>query len=175
MLVRIKIKDFEILNDSSLIWTCVEPTILKIRGKNFVVKSEAYSQLNTGQRALLMFQILYGHTSTGVEEFYAHQSYLLSNKKVWSQMKNGMQYFEDSDMLKILEQMDNLFQRLETEAFNENREQQNASIADLDRKVELSESINLINKSLREILPFTIIRVATYIRNHTDEFVEFID
>ena len=75
MLVRIKLKDFETLNASALIWTCIEPTIHKIRGKNFVVKSEAYSQLNAGQRALLMFQILYGPTSTGVGEFYAHKSY----------------------------------------------------------------------------------------------------
>lgn len=54
-----------------------EPTIQQVRGKNFVVKSEVYSHLTTGKRALLMFQMLYGHTSKGVEEFYSHLSYLL--------------------------------------------------------------------------------------------------
>jgi hypothetical protein len=156
MLVTVKRKDFEALNDILLIWKCIEPTIQQIRGKNFVVKSEVYSHLTSGQRALLMFQMLYGHTSNGVEEFYTHQSYLLSNKGVWSQLKKGMQYFGDLDMVQILERMDIVYQSLKTEEFKESAEQKNASFTGIDKNVELSVSISTLNKSLRDTLPITI-------------------
>jgi hypothetical protein len=175
MLVTVKRKDFEALNDVSLIWTCIEPTIQQIRGKNFAIKSEAYSHLNTGQRALLMFQMLYGHTSKGVEEFYSHLSYLLSNKGVWAQLKKGIQYFGDYDMMQILEKMGIGFQSLETKEFKESAEQHNGLAPGIDKNAELSASMNLLNKSLSDTLPLTIQLVATYIRNHADEFVQIND
>jgi len=161
MLKTAKRKDFEVLNDIALIWCCIEPTIEKIRGKNFTIKSEFYSQLNPGQRALLMVQMLYGHTSTGVEEFYSHQSYLLSNRGVWSQLKKGLQYFGDFTMVRILEKMDIVFQSLKTEEFEEN--------------AELTATMSLLNQSLRDALPLTLKLVAAYIRNNAEEFVQFID
>jgi hypothetical protein len=172
MLVAIKRKDFEKLDDISLIWACIEPTIQKVRGRNFTIKSEVYLQLNDGQKALLMFQVLYGHTLHGIEEFYSHLSYLLSNKGMWSQLKIGMRYFGDLNMMQIIEKMEIDFQSLKTEDFDETTEQHNALI---DINAELSSSINLINKSFFEALPTTIEIVAAYIRNNTDEFVEFTD
>lgn len=158
MVVTVNRKDFEALNDVSLIWTCIEPAMQQARGKNFVVKSEVYSHLTTGQRALFMVQMLCGHISGGVEEFYSHLSYLLSNNGVWSQLKKGMQYFGDSDMVQILEKMDMVYQSLKTEEFKESTEQ-----------------YNVLNKSLGAALPLTINRVAAYIRDNEDEFVQFVD
>ncbi|MHB8061929.1 MAG: hypothetical protein ACYDG2_04725 [Ruminiclostridium sp.] len=175
MLVTVKRNEFEALNDVSLIWTCIEPTIQQIRGKNFVVKSEAYSHLTTGQRALLMFQMLYGHTSKGVEEFYFNLSYLLINEGVWSQLKKGMQYFEDYDMVQVLEKMDIVFQSQKTEEFEKSAEQHKVLIADTDKNAELSASMSLLNKSLSDTLPLSIKLVATYIRDNADEFVQFSD
>lgn len=175
MLVTVKQKDFEEWNDTLLIWKCIEPTILQIRGKNFTIKSEAYAHLTAGQRALLMFQMLYGHTSNGVEEFYSHQSYLLSNQGVWSQQKKGMQYFGDDDMVQLLEKMETVYQSLKTEEFKESIEQHNVPIIGNDKGVELSETMSLLNKSLRDTLPLTIKRVTAYIRNNVDEFVQFIE
>ena len=172
MLVKIRRNDFEVLNDVSLIWACIEPTIQLIRGKNFIVKSEVYAHLTTGQQALLMFQVLYGHTTKGIEEFYSHLSYLLSNKGVWSQLKNGMQYFGDYEMLHILEKMDGIFQSLKTEKFIEAVEQHNVLIA---KNPELSASMIILNQSLSDVFPSSIKRVATYIRKNPDEFVQIID
>ncbi len=175
MLITVKRKDFEALNDVSLIWTCIEPAIQQVRGKNFAVKSEVHAHLTAGQRALLMVQMLYGHTSKGVEEFYSHLSYLLSNKGVWSQLKKGIQYFGDYDMVQILEKMDMVFQRLNTEEFKDSEEQHTILITDIDKNAELSASMSFLNKSLSDTLPLTIKLVATYIRNNADEFVQFID
>jgi hypothetical protein len=174
-LITVKRKDFESLNDVSLIWTCIQPAIQQVRGKNFAVKSEVYAHLTSGQRALLMFQVLYGHTSKGIEEFYSNLSYLLSNKGVWSQLKKGMQYFGDYDMVQILEKMDIVFQSIKTEEFKESAEQHNVLIARIDKNAELSASMSLLNKSLSDTLPLTIKLVATYIRDNVDEFVQFID
>jgi hypothetical protein len=175
MLVTVKQKDFEEWNDTLLIWKCIEPTILQIRGKNFTIKSEAYSHLTAGQRALLMFQMLYGHTSTGIEDFFSHQSYLLSNQGVWSQQEKGMQYFGDCDMVQLLERMEAVYLSLTTEEFKANVEQHNVPITGIDKGVELSETLSLLNKSLRDTLPLTIKRVAAYIRNNVDEFVQIIE
>jgi len=105
MLVTMKRNDFGALDGIPLIWACIEPTIQKIRGKNSTIKSDVYSQLTDGQQALLMFQILYGHTLHGVEEFFFYQSYMLSNKGTWSQMVNGMNYFGASDMVRFLDEL----------------------------------------------------------------------
>ena len=105
MLVTMKRNDFGALDGIPLIWACIEPTIQKIRGKNSTIKSDVYSQLTDGQQALLMFQILYGHTLHGVEDFFFYQSYMLSNKGTWSQMVNGMNYFGASDMVRFLDEL----------------------------------------------------------------------
>ncbi len=167
MFITVKRKDFETLNDVSLIWTCIEPAILQARGKSFTIKSEVFANLTAGQRALFMFQVLYGHISKGVEEFYSHLSYLLSNKGVWLQLIEGMKYFRDYDMVKILEKMDLVFKEI--------AQQHNALIVSIDKNTELSASMSLINRSLSDTLPSTIKLVATYIRDNTDEFVEVVD
>lgn len=69
MLAEIERKSFFSMDDRSLIWVCAEPTIRQIRGKDLAIKSEAYGTLNKGQQALLMFQILAGHSTYGVAEF----------------------------------------------------------------------------------------------------------
>ncbi len=172
MLVTVKRKDFEVMNDISLIWTCIEPTIQQIRGKNFEIKSKAYASLNLGQRSLLMFQMLYGHTSNGAEEFYTHQYYLLSNEGVWSQLKKGMQYFGDYDMMFILEKMEMDFKSQKTEEYINAVEQPSILF---NKYTELSSSKSNLNKLLRDAFPSSIKLVATYIRNNTGEFVQFID
>lgn len=166
MLVTGKQKDFEALDDVSLIWTCIAPAMQQARGKNFAVKSEAYSHLTIGQRALFMFQVMYGHTTKGIEEFYSNLAYLLSNKDVWSQLKKGMQYFGDHNMMQIVERM---------EVLRESAEQDIILTAGFDRNIELYSAISLINKSFSDTLLRTIRRVAAYIRDNPDEFVKITD
>ncbi len=175
MLTTVTRKDLEALNDVSLIWTCIGPVIQQVRGKNFTIKSEAYAHLAPGQRALFMFQVLYGHTSNGVEEFYLHQSYLLSQKGVWSQLQKGMKYFKDYAMVRVLEKMETVFQSLQTEEFKENAEQYNALVTEIDKDVELSALMRCLNESFRDALPLSIKLVAAYIRDHAEEFVQFSD
>lgn len=160
-MITVKREDFEILEDDALIWTCIGPTILNIRGRNFSVKSEEYALLNPGQRALLMFRVLYGHSSNGVGELYSHLAYLLVNPGVWSQLKNGVTFFGDDDMAQIIEKMETIYQGQKEGVFEKN--------------AEVSESLNDLNQALRETLPLSVKLVASYIRSHAEEFVQIVD
>lgn len=168
-------QEFNAYDDTMLIWTCIKPVILLIRGKNFSIKSEVYTRMTTAQRALLMFQMLYGHTSEGVIEFYTHLSYLLSNNGVWMQLKKAMQYFGDDDMLNLLNEMDIVFQSLNAKEFHENAEQYNSNMEGVQNNSALFASLGELDTALHHALPSTIQRVSTYIRNHPDEFVRFQD
>jgi hypothetical protein len=170
MLVTVKRKDFEALNDISLIWACIEPTIQKVRGKSFTIKSEVYSQLNDGQKALLMFQILYGHTLHGVEEFYCHLSYLLSNKGMWSQLKKGMLYFRAYDMIRLLDEMNTMYDNLKTGEFSKDEELRNGYFGEIEK-----DSLSRLDALLNEILPSTISLVSSHIRSNPEQFVNFTD
>lgn len=173
MLIIMKRRLFYSLDDASLIWTCIEPTIQQIQGKNFAVKSEVSTHLTAGQRALLMFQMLYGHTHNGVAEFYYHVSYLLSKKGVWSEMKNGMQYFRDYSMMQLLGEMEEVYHALE-----ENNLKGSLELLDVNNLIKdskLQEVISRHDKMLFEILPQTQKLVSAYIRNNPCEFVQFED
>lgn len=119
MLVTMKQQVFGSLDDDSLIWACIEPTIQKIRGKDFSVKGNVYTELSVGQRALLMFQIIYGHTSNGITEFYCLVPYLPSGRGIWQELKKGMQYFGSYSMLKLLGEMERDYYALEEKSLAE--------------------------------------------------------
>lgn len=170
MLVAIKRKDFAALDGTALIWVCIEPTILKIRGKDFPAKADVYSQLTSGQRALLMFQILYGHTLRGVEELLFCLSYILSNQSIWSQMINGMKYFGASDMVRFLDVLYTIYER-----FRDDIEQHRLKFGKTWTDAELSVSLSNLDALLRESVPATISLISSYIHDHAEQFVKFDD
>ncbi len=157
MLITMTREAFEGLDDMPLIWACIEPTIRQIRGKNPSVKLDAYAGLTKGQQALLMFQILYGHTLQGVESFFLYQSYMLTEKGAWPQMESGMRYFGASEMARFLDEM-----RAGYEEYEKNPKDA-ASLAALEG----------LDARLRENLPAAIRLIGAYIRAHAEEFVDF--
>ena len=170
ILASIKQKDFEALNGIPLIWTCIEPTIQKVRGKNALIKLDAYSQLTKGQQALLMFQVLYGHTLHGVEEFFFHLSYMLSTKGTWSQMINGMKYYEANDMVNFLDEMYALYEK-----FREDAEQNKVRFGNVEKNTPLFLSLSTLNTMLNDILPSAIELVCSHIKSNPEQYVQFID
>jgi len=148
---------FDSLDDRQLIWTCIEPTIDEIRGRDYATKAEAYIQLNPGQQALLMFQVLYGHTTHGAAEFYNHLAYLLPNQGVWSALKNGIQYFEDNELLRLLGEMEKVYHQIE----------KGTAIGTPD----LQTMINNLDKAIGEQIPKTLKAVGDYIKEHPSDFV----
>jgi hypothetical protein len=150
MLGMIDRQVFDSLEENALIWACIHPLIHEIRGKDPIIKTEVYSSLTKGQRALLMFQILYGHTSGGAAEFFQMED-LLSIKGIWNELKKSMQYFGDDAMLSLLSEIE--------KAYTSGNTGRN--------------SINAIDRKLQVRLPESIKLICSYIRSNPGEFVRF--
>ncbi len=147
MLTSMNRETFGRMDDESLIWACIEPTIRQIRGKNHSVKFEAYEGLTEGQRALLMFQIMYGHSKSGVTEFYAIVPHLPSGNGIWVELKKSMRYFGDLSMLQLL--------------------------SELEGDYGPRSSVDKNNALFFEALPAAIRKIAAYIRDNPSEFISF--
>lgn len=162
MLVEMKREEFTGQDDASLIWACIEPTIRQIRGKSLAVKAEASARLNDAQQALLMFQVLYGHTSSGADEFFAGQSYMLAKEGVWKQFKGSAEFFRDEPLLRLLCEMEVYYFRGNNAPVSPDNEDRPAGIVRLDA-------------ALSEVLPVSVRRVGAYILENPGMFVQFSD
>lgn len=169
-MVIVKRHVFNSLDDASLIWTCIEPTIKQIRGRSFEIKLDVSNRLNNGQQALLMFQMLYGHTVNGVKEFFGNLSYLLSKKGVWSQLKNGIRYFGDYGLLNLLDEMEEAYNKFIENNGMEDSEGLEINATGIDS--DIHKTINSLDKRFYEILPATIKLIGSYIRNYPNEFLQ---
>jgi len=173
MLVMMKRKVFDSLDNAALESACVEPTLQRLHaGISPAVKSQVLAQLTAGQKAQFMFRVLYAHLGNSVVDFYCWVSYLLAEARTWSGVKGGLRYFGDDAMLRLLE---------ETESFLEVRNRQgdagwrDAFPQDLDDDAELLASVSRLNATFHEIAPATLKLIGAYIRNNPGEFVQFDD
>ncbi len=166
MTVRMKQKDYEALDGIPLIWACIEPVIRQVRGRSFETKTGVYAQLTSGQQALLMFQILYGHTVNGVQEFLMYQSYMLQNKGTWAQMHNAMEVFGAFDMLRFLDELAAVY-----EEHRDAIEQYKVQAACVPEDAPLSVPLGKLDARLREVFPAAVALVCTYIRDNAEQFV----
>jgi hypothetical protein len=175
MLVTMKRLLFDSLDDVELGKTCIEPTIQEIRGKDLTVKARVYAQLTIGQRALLMFWVLYGHSQNGVTQFYCEVDYLLSQAEMWSELKAGMRFFGDVAMLGLLEEMERVYRVLESRISHDSTTRRNVSAEDIGDDAELHTSVCRLDARYHEIAPATLKRVCTYIRNNPGAFMQIED
>lgn len=152
---------FNALNDKEVVWACIGPYIDDIRGRDFETKKAAYLQLTPGLQALLAFQILYGHTSHGVQEFYDHLAYLLPHTGVWSILRSGIEYFGDHALSHLLAEMEDLYRQMEKGTH-------------IDAP-ELEIVINKLNRSLHEQIPISLKTLGDHIRQHPADFVVIKD
>lgn len=148
-----KPNDFAMFSDSELIWLCVEPIILKTRGRSPEIKAQVFSQLSAGQRSLFIFQVLYGHAGHGIAAFFQHIGYLTDTLDIWSALKAAMRYFEDIEMLTLIEKMESAYPSMPEQSGD------TALLHELDEAYK-----DRIEESLQ--------RIGAYIRNHPAEFLQ---
>jgi hypothetical protein len=169
MLVIIGRKEFASFDNAELGWTCIEPTLLQIRGRNSTIKSQVYSQLTRGQQALLMFRVLYDHARNSETEFYCWISSLLSQSSTWSEIIVGLKYFGDEKMLQFLDEVE-YFLKDNTEG-----KCNNALPQDLENDSQLSTVVERFYLLFGQIAFETLNLVGTYIRNNPEEYVRLED
>jgi hypothetical protein len=170
---------FDSPDDAALAWACIEPTIQQIRGKSPTVKARAYEQLTPGQRSLLMFWILRGHTQNGVAQFYDEVGHLLPQLDVWSALKAALSYFGDETMLRVVEEMERVHWAWPTRSGSERTGWPSpgrpSGTGGSGSDPELLETLDRLSAGLLEALPATVRRIGVYIREHPGEFVELRD
>jgi len=164
-----KLKPEELKYDN-LAWICIMPTILTIQGKSMEIKADVYHhQLNNGQKGLYMFYSYHNHTKS-IFEFYWFAFYFMSEVKSWIGLKKGMSYFKDEAILSIYEELETL---IEKKHKRPDGTWAQASPSDIEKDKELFASINKLYIRYNTLVPNTIKHMNAYIRNHTEEFIEF--
>lgn len=143
------------LDDEKLVWIFVEPIICKARGKDPSIKAQVYMPLKDGQRALFMFQVLYGHAANGIFQFFSQISYLADRLDIWSALKSAMNYFDDIEMLSLVEKMETAYFALSSQDKN-------------------TPALDELDKFYNEIIPQTLKRIGACIRKNPEEFCDTI-
>lgn len=146
-----ELKEIKSLPDTELIWHCIEPIINQPRAKDIRTKMDVYKNLSESKRALFMFQVLYGHASNGMKEFFAQISYLAEVMDIWSAFKSAFNYLGDEKMSCIIDNIQ--------DAYYKSKQDINFSFHELDilYKDQIDKSIKL---------------AADYIRNNLSLFAD---
>ncbi|MFD1776140.1 hypothetical protein [Paenibacillus rhizophilus] len=163
-------REFDSLEDERLGWACMETTFNQIRAKDMSVKAKVISELSEGQRALCMFKVFYGHAKNSDMEYYGWISHLLQNPDMWSGVMNGLSFFGDTGMLRLLEETKEI---LETRNRRLGLEWTDAVITDLDHDIELNAEVKRLYRQFQQISPESLKAIAAHIRANADEFVRF--
>ena len=167
-------KEFGTMDDSSLIWACVEPIIAMVRGRDHAVKESTYAQLTAAQKALMMFQVLRGHSSDGLEEFFRLVPHLPSREGIWRELRKTMTYFGDDAFAQLLGEIEADYRAiLRTGMVAGTDEPYNAG--KLMDGPELIETVRKHDRSLREAILRAEALIAARIRSDWAEFLELQD
>ena len=93
---------FQALNIKELSWECIKPVVMQIRGKNHSIKSNAYLQLNNGQKSLFSFHVYYNHAIKSPDDFYYWTNHFIE-LNFFNEIINGAKYFGDEPFLSLLQ------------------------------------------------------------------------
>lgn len=157
------------LSDEKLGRACMEPTFMLIRGKQPAVKAEVIGQLGKGQRALCMFRVFYDHSYKSAPEYYVWLSYMLDMPGYWSGVQDGLLFFDDTAMIRLLEETRDT---LELRNRRLGRQWSDAVFSDLEKDLELAGQIAVDYERFQRLSAESLAAIAAYIRTNPEEFVE---
>jgi hypothetical protein len=93
---------------SDLSWRCIEPIILKVRGKSPEIKLEEFRKLNEGQKAIFSFHVYYDHAKNDPDSFVYWSRLYLANG-FFSAIQKGAHYFSHAEYSHILLEIETTF------------------------------------------------------------------
>jgi hypothetical protein len=155
---------FNTLGDDELIEACIGPTVRRVMGKSLTDKLRLTSVLTSGQHALLMFRILQGHSSEGVQALFYQLSYLFVHKGVWLEFKKGLNYFGDKALTRIADRLEAAYNAIATDG---------AAPGPTD--VSSQALLAPLDKDLRAKMPTFVKCVAARIRQRPGDFICIVE
>lgn len=142
------------LNDEQLIWACAQPLIWQVRGKDPLTKAQYMKTLSDAQRALFLFQVMFGHAHHGMKLFFEQIAYIAESMDFWAALKSSMKYFNDEQMLSLVGKMERAYIAL--------KQGENCSAV-----------LNELDGQYDQRIPSTVKLIGSYIRNNSADFIEF--
>jgi hypothetical protein len=145
--IRISREEFNTVDDKKLARICIQPVIEIIKGKNPLIKSQIYIHLPTGQKSLLLFWILYGHSRHGIIQFFNEVDYLLKNEILWSEFKDRSDCFGNETLPVLINEIEGLY-IIYAQNSNSTQPEILQSVMNLDKKYQkiIKESFKYIGK-----------------------------
>jgi hypothetical protein len=92
----------------------------------------------------------------GIPQFFDQISYLADSLDLWSALKSGMKYFNDTEMLDIIKKMETVYYEVT---------KQSGNIIVPDE----------LEKLYKQRIPLTLKQIGLFIRNNPAEFIQFED
>jgi hypothetical protein len=152
MLISINRDELVSLSDDNLINLCIGPTIDQVRGQNLAVKGSVFKRLSAGQRAVFMFAVFEGHARNGIECYLLEMEYVLRHKGFFSELKNSIRYFGDTDL-------ECLIGRIESQYLSR-----------LSDDAKSREKIHTLDDQLKVLIPATKEKIAEFLRKNPRDF-----
>jgi len=164
MIVKLKKNE---LQNIQLSWKCIEPMLLAVRGKDYPTKMEMYQKLNEGQKGLYLFYSFHNHANT-VAEFYWFSNYYITEIQSWSGIKRGVEFYQDTEMVDLLDQIQSFIRKRN----QENNSERKVSPSDLETDEELNFNVKVFFNRYRVLSENTINLMNKWIVNHEEDFIE---
>ena len=105
LLISLNRAELTAKDDWALIWTCVSPFVLKVRGKNDLMKMDVYRQPSAHQKRLFIFTVYYNHARQSVNDFIYYGTLLLENN-YWHELTEAMAFFKDGTLVDLLNRIE---------------------------------------------------------------------
>ena len=165
MRINITKEQFSKLSGFSLGQELIQPIIQKVRGQRIEIKRAVYEVLTPGQKSLFAFWVMYGHTGSGWLQFFQEGLYIGGYEQFLPMIKAGFRHINDLAMLENVIWAEEVYSQYRA-CLSTVREP-----ADSD---ELAQAFAPASEQLLALLPETMSKIETYIRNQPEEFVTFI-
>ena len=161
--------EFAAMDDDALIEACIGPTVRRVAGKSLTDKLRLTGGLTGGQRSLLMFRVLQGHSSGGTLMLFRQLAYLFRHKGVWLGFKKGLKSFGDAALGQLADRLEKAWTEVVASGSGlDNRPEWDASPG-------MSADLEPLDRDLREKMPGFVRSVAASIRKKPDEFIRIVD
>lgn len=172
MLAKMEREKFVAWQIEQLGGACIAHIQQQVQGKSPQVKAQVYQELTAGQRALFMFHVLHDHAHPSVAEFVSWIAYTLDHFSYWIGIQAGLRYFEQEEVLHLLEEMKVLL-----EARNQRLgiQMSQITVLDLEEDSSFKEEASRLYRRYQELSEGTLHRIGRTIRSNPEEFVILFD
>ncbi|TVX92985.1 hypothetical protein [Paenibacillus agilis] len=159
------------LNDNQLVQACFQPLIEAFKELRVANGDEAafYEELTSGQQALFMFRVYFDHAIVSREELYWWSAYFYAQPRKWTALKQGIEYFDAKDTLRILTNIESL---LTTKAYPRHLDSFTMTMKDLEQDSSLMTAFDDFYAEFQQSVASAIRHAAQHIRSNQNEFVQ---